>query len=554
LSETTRAQLAQANFDLQFTEADAEKFAKALEEATKPNEAPDAGTRNLPERWTQSLHRFQALQDGQDEQFVEILLDDDERQLTAEQPAESGAAPTPGLGLEDPHPWHPQGSGVRRVYDLVRDPANRTPGSQSFRQSILRAMGEVGASPTPRASFVFNGMKYLGWVSGPLQITYGTYTVYDDVMNAPEGEKTHAGMTAGGRFIGGFVGSSAGLAAGGYLLVGGAAALSLTPPGWVAVGVGLTTTAAGGFVGGRIGGHLANDLYHFPELINDAANDLDQSFRDMYNEVSGISEDGQDQPARYNPMDEWGPLLLDYPAGDASDGDTTPGITIGGEMVVPVLPAPGPEEPAPAPATDAAPPAAAAPGNPPSSPPAEPVRTARPLTPQDIENDAELAKDLEWLEQNGDVQGGDDTDDPDDPEDDDEPPVAEGEGAMPNPNGDPQPGTGPSYPVYTSIGVGVVRPAEDGPVFDIDVSDIDLSAVYNRPNGAGAIRPAEDAGFDGVGSFDLVNIYNRPNGAGVINPTPDEIAQPAPRGGTLPTGPGGDPTIMIEGLDRFGLG
>jgi hypothetical protein len=567
LAETTRAQPAYANFDLQFTDEDAARFAQALEEANQQSDSPDAGPSNTPDRWTQNLRDFQALEDGQEDQFIEILLDDDERQITAQPSDEGGVAPPAVLGLEDPHPWHPQGSGVRRVYDLVRDPADRTPGSKSFRQTVLRAMGEVGASPTPRSSVVFNSMKYIGWVSGPVQITYGTYTVYDDVVNAAEGQRTLAGMTAGGRFLGGFVGSSAGLAAGGYLLAGGAAALSLTPPGWVAVGVGLTATAAGGFVGGRIGGHLANDLYHLPELVNDAAHDFDESIRDMYNDVSGISEDGQDQPTGYNPMDEWGPLLLDYPTGDASEGDTAPEITVGGGMVVPVLPAPGPEEPAPAPATDAAPPAAPAspapsnpapaPSNAPSSPP-ETVNTARPLTPEDIANDEELQKDLEWLEENGDVQGGDHTHDPDEPEDDEgdeEPPVAQGgEGAMPNPDGDPQPGTGPTYPVYTSTGAGVARPAEGGPIFDIDTTNIDIGSVYSRSNGAGVIRPADDNGFYDLGSFDTVNIYNRPNGAGVINPTPDDIAEPTPRGGTLPTGPGGDPTVMMEGLGRFGLG
>jgi hypothetical protein len=84
---------------------------------------------------------------------------------------------------------------------------------------------------------------------------------------------------------------------------------------------------------------------------------------------------------------------------------------------------------------------------------------------------------------------------------------------MPNPEGDAGPGTGPRFPVYRANGAGAIRPADGGPVYDIDVSSLDLNAIYGRSNGAGAIRP-------------------------------NEFADPLLSGGTLPVEPGGDPTTM----------
>jgi hypothetical protein len=146
-------------------------------------------------------------------------------------------------------------------------------------------------------------------------------------------------------------------------------------------------------------------------------------------------------------------------------------------------------------------------------------------------------------------------------EDDDAGAPAGGSGGseMPNPDGDPAPGTGPTYPVYTSNGGGAIRPVENGPVFDVSGGSFSIGRVYNRSNGPGAIRPAEEGPIYDVGAFDMTNldlsaIYNRPNGPGVINPAPDGVEELAPRGGTLPVGPGGDPTVMMQGLGRLGLG
>jgi hypothetical protein len=157
------------------------------------------------------------------------------------------------------------------------------------------------------------------------------------------------------------------------------------------------------------------------------------------------------------------------------------------------------------------------------------------------------------------ADGGPKTGAPDDEDADSggaEPAAGSGSSEMPNPEGDPAPGTGPSYPVYRANGAGAIRPAEEPA--DLGGGFVNIGAVYNRTNGPGTIRPTDggpvyDIDVD-ISSLDLNAIYGRSNGAGAIRP--NELADPPPSGGTLPIGPGGDPTVMAEtlALGRLGLG
>lgn len=157
----------------------------------------------------------------------------------------------------------------------------------------------------------------------------------------------------------------------------------------------------------------------------------------------------------------------------------------------------------------------------------EGVSTAQPLTPEDIAGDPELAADQRYIDENGDVQGGDNTradntrgetpadyddrpqdeigeemeavlrgDDSgadDDSEDEDEPEQAEaGSGdEMPNPVDDPSPGNG-DFSVLVNRNAPYTNPGAG----DFDMPDVggDLSDLLNRT--APAVNP-------GSGDFDM---------------------------------------------------
>jgi hypothetical protein len=226
------------------------------------------------------------------------------------------------------------------------------------------------------------------------------------------------------------------------------------------------------------------------------------------------------------PFDIFGGELLGEPAiapGDdgaqgADGAPTNPGNS--SAQPIPQQPDPSPE---PALTPTAAPASEPQPTTSPSSPPSQPVPTAQPLTPEDIENDAELAEDQRWLEENGDAQGGDNTSDPDAPpeEDDDEEQEAGGAGnEMPNPMDD-----GPSYTnadssVLLTRNAPYVNPGT-GDIYT-PVGDIDPSVLLNR--NAPYINPGSND-FDIVASdsdFSVLRTRNDP----YVNPGLDYIDMP----------------------------
>lgn len=155
----------------------------------------------------------------------------------------------------------------------------------------------------------------------------------------------------------------------------------------------------------------------------------------------------------------------------------------------PVVPDTGPGEDAPSLAGEDAP--LPQPEAPPSQPSSQPTPTARPLTPEDIENDPELAEDLRFLQEQ-DTQGGDNTANPGSPpEEEDDQENAGGGSETPNPIDDPIPGNG-DVTVLTNRNVNAINTGPGG--FELADFDGDFSDLLDR--NAPAINT-------GSGDFDM---------------------------------------------------